>query len=113
MDPKVTEAVSANLINYASKPQSLLDFTEARPNHPPDDSLIPTEEYTTRLELIREIRDHQIGIERKLKITKLQFCYLIRMPISDLWSTVKQCRFEPLLVTEDFESLVDLTHICE
>jgi hypothetical protein len=116
MDHTVIKAVYDYLTDYASKPQArqaLLEFTEARPNHQPVVPLIPIEEYTTRLELIREIRSHQMRREPESDITRLQFCYLIRMPVSDLRGVVEQCRHDPYQVKVYLESFMDLTDICE
>lgn len=116
MDPEVIRAVSAYLTGYGSKPQArqaLLDFTKARPNHQPVVPLVPTEEYTARLDLIREIRNHQMRREPEFDITRLQFCYLIRMAVSDLRIVVEQCRRVSYQVEVYFESFVDLTDYCE
>ncbi|UPK94853.1 hypothetical protein LCI18_005788 [Fusarium solani-melongenae] len=112
MDPEVIEAVSAYLTDDASKPQArqaLLNFTNVRRNHQPVDPLIPIEEYTARLDLIREIGNHQMRIDPGFDITRLQFCYLIRMAVSDLRRVIENCRYDPYMVKVDFECFVELT----
>ncbi|RTE81316.1 hypothetical protein BHE90_004128 [Fusarium euwallaceae] len=102
MDHQILKAVSAYLGEYTDQAsrQALLDFTNARPNLEPVAPLIPTEEYTARLELIEEIRRDQRRGRREFEITRLQFCFLIRRSIPELQVLVRLGRECSIFVVE-------------
>ncbi|RSL45407.1 hypothetical protein CEP54_014280 [Fusarium duplospermum] len=96
MDPQILEAVSAYLEEYPDEAsrQALLDF-----------------EYTTRLELIEEIRRDQSRGSPEFEITRLQFCFLIRKSVSGLQVLVRLGRECSIFVVKmqlnSFRAVVD------
>lgn len=119
MDDTILQAVTAYLHEYTNRPEAreaLLEFLRARPNIQRVASLMPVNEYMTRLdyvdEVVREQRRHKPGFQ----INRLQFCYLIRMPTLELQRLVQQARVDRSYlynIQTHLESMVDLTDYCE
>ncbi|KAM0420918.1 hypothetical protein ACHAPT_011308 [Fusarium lateritium] len=87
-DP-VAHETSLFLSHYSQQPkgqEDLLNFLRALPEVEQVSSLLPLDDYETRLGVIAQLRDTiRVGISLSdFQFTYIQFCYLIRMPLDHL-----------------------------
>ncbi|KAF5013713.1 hypothetical protein FDECE_312 [Fusarium decemcellulare] len=80
---------------------------------PPEisDSLLPVEEYDQRLDTIIQIRDAEIRkiVDQTPGFTILEFCHLIRMPLSHLQAVATRGHLSYFTIRQELDYLVDLT----